>query len=101
MSFNYTERKFVNLLTNLMVDLRKHFAEVDLHHLNVTIDVDGPTMRDDLSIKFRVGTSRYDDGVEGNSVSECFAEMLRRKGWKKCHNPIAISYVSSDENPED
>jgi hypothetical protein len=73
--------------------LRQHFAKLDMPEIRFTIECEGPTMRDEIRIKFRVDGDYHTQSVEGNTVDEVVDEFFRRNKWKKAHDYLALPNV--------
>ena len=66
---------------------------------DLTIDVSGRT-DGDLKIEYRLeGIAYGSTSVKGNSIDEVVEEYLRRKGWNKTHQVLALPKAEVDEIP--
>jgi hypothetical protein len=78
--------------------LREIFAERDVGHIRFVIECDGPTMRDEIRIKFIIDSDYNTRSVEGNMINETVEEFFRRNKWQKHHNYLALPNVSREED---
>lgn len=54
----------------------------------------------DVKIEFTVGRE-YGGEVTGDNMQAVLEEFMRRHGWKKAHNPVAITFQEAPSNTED
>ena len=81
--------------------LRELFAKRDNAYLYFRIEISGPVDHGELAIKFQIGSDRYSDNVEANTVDAAVEEMFRRKGWKAEHDALLIPYLDSHKEEND
>ncbi len=74
-----------------------------LHSFCIQIKASGRTHEGDVDLEYGVGADTYSPDVKGDSMHAIVEEFMRRRGWKKRHAPIAISYekIPSDDTTEE
>lgn len=88
---------FENALFAELASIRQTFADRDVGHLNVKIEAEGPSMRDELKITFSVSEYGYGEIVTGSNLAACVNEYFRRRGWKASNDYLALPNVKSDD----
>lgn len=58
----------------------------------VTVTMRGRVDENTCKISYTMSDDGYGDDVKGSIMQETLAEYLRRKGWKKNNDPIAIPF---------
>lgn len=93
---------FVRALKNEVIRIRDQFAGMNAPSMSLQITCEGACDHGDIAITFSVGESQWgDQHVKGNNIDACLDEYFRRKGWKRDHDAILISYVPAEGSDED
>ena len=91
-----THNTFEIALLDELARLRKLFAARDQPELCLTILCSGPTMRDDIRIRFTVDGDYNTRSVEGNSIDACVDEFFRRNEWRRTHDALLLPNLTQD-----
>ena len=62
-----------------------------------TVTAEGRVRDGEVKIMFGVGGNSYTTVVEGDNVQAVIVEYLRRIGWQKSHNYLALPTVKAAE----
>ena len=87
---------FIRALKAETLRIREIFADANAPSMSIHIRCGGQVDHGDIAITFDIGESQYGDSVKGNSIEQCIEEYFRRKGWKRDHDAILISYVAPE-----
>lgn len=81
--------------------VRNQLKNIDeISDFSLKIEASGRVNDGDVKLTFEVSPSSYGyQAVKGRSLRAAVEEMLRRHGWQKHNDPIAISYekIPSDD----
>lgn len=74
--------------------VRTSMGKADVGAFNFTIKASGRTLTDrsEVKIVYRLGQNDWSsaDAVEGDTLDNVLAEMLRRHGWNEAHAPLSL-----------
>lgn len=71
---------------------------ISSNEFTMTVKATGRVLDGEVKLIYSLSTNYYNsEAVEGNSLSEVVAEVLRRKGWQKVNKPLSISFDKAKE----
>lgn len=73
--------------------IRETLGQADIGGFHFTIKASGRTMTDrsEVQIVYKLGDSEWGANmVEGDTLDNVLAEMLRRHGWNEQHKPLSL-----------
>ena len=93
--------KLEKAIIDALIDLRAAYAAEDIGQLFFNIEVRGHTMRDELSVEFKLGKSSYEDSsvVCGGRIASTLEEFFHRNGYRQRNTPLCLpaATTSTDE----
>lgn len=90
-------RKFIDLVQ----EIRAEFENANIPNFKIELSATGRTFGGDAKITFEVGTDTWGSGVKSPDLGAAVAEVLRREGFIKANDPLALPAPGGREEPEE